>query len=152
MAVRYYFTGFIFFLALRKTSGVTEEVPELESTCSNGIKDNHESDVDCGQDCFELCQTGQRCLSDFDCESWSCVFVDSQSRCAERRSIHRFLGESGSSGASGAAEGNRQKPKPKPKKVDHRLLSRGVHASAFSRVLHAWIICGWSLIIVAAGL
>ena len=153
MVVRYYFTVMIILLARPKPSGAMEEQlhRDLESTCSNGIKDTHESDVDCGQDCFNLCDVQQVCVTDFDCESWSCVSVGSESRCAESQSTQRFLGESGSSGASGAAGGNRRKTKPNPRKVSNRL-SRGVHASTFSRIFNAWIICGWSLLLVVVGL
>ncbi len=42
------------------------------NTCSNDIKDNDETDVDCGGSC-DLCKAGDRCLADDDCTSSNCI-------------------------------------------------------------------------------
>ena len=30
-------------------------------SCDNGIKDDNEADVDCGDECFKLCEIGMKC-------------------------------------------------------------------------------------------
>jgi hypothetical protein len=42
------------------------------STCSNNVKDNDETDIDCGGSC-DLCKTGDSCLLDDDCTSSNCI-------------------------------------------------------------------------------
>ncbi len=42
------------------------------NTCTNGVKDDNEADIDCGDECFELCNIGMQCNNDFDCHSWKC--------------------------------------------------------------------------------
>lgn len=72
------------------------------NTCSNGILDDNEADVDCGGDCFQLCETGMRCKQDFDCDSWKCHTINNI--CIEDKDTMRFLSSSGASGgASGGA-------------------------------------------------
>ena len=41
-------------------------------SCSNGVKDGDESDVDCGGTRCTSCSSGQACRGEFDCESDSC--------------------------------------------------------------------------------
>jgi hypothetical protein len=42
-------------------------------SCSDGVKDGDETDVDCGGSC-SLCANGAACLRDVDCSSASCAF------------------------------------------------------------------------------
>ena len=42
-----------------------------EATCSDGVRDGLESDIDCGNTCAP-CATGQACAADRDCMSNSC--------------------------------------------------------------------------------
>ena len=82
---------------------------QVTNTCTNGVKDDNEADVDCGQDCFQLCRTGQHCISDFDCDSGSCLTTRNwfstklSSSCGSLQQYRFLLGSSGSSGASGPA-------------------------------------------------
>jgi len=41
--------------------------PESTMSCSNGMKDAAESDIDCGGPCVGTCTTGQTCTSTSDC-------------------------------------------------------------------------------------
>jgi len=45
--------------------------PDPISTCYNGIKDDNETDVDCGGVCLK-CTAGYACLENSDCESYNC--------------------------------------------------------------------------------
>jgi hypothetical protein len=45
----------------------------VQATCSDGIKNGTETDVDCGGICPNRCGTGQMCLQDSDCQSMQCV-------------------------------------------------------------------------------
>jgi hypothetical protein len=45
-----------------------------ELLCHDGVRDNDESDVDCGGHC-PTCARGQRCGGDSDCASGSCLNV-----------------------------------------------------------------------------
>jgi len=52
----------------------------VESTCSNGIKDSDETDIDCGGEC-DKCRSGRTCIINLDCssnlcDSGICVRVD----------------------------------------------------------------------------
>ncbi len=67
-------------------------------SCDNGIKDDNEADVDCGDECFELCEIGMKCKNDFDCSSWKCNLETN--RCIEDRKTIRFLSSSGASGGA----------------------------------------------------
>jgi hypothetical protein len=56
-------------------SGVCAQGSCAEPTCVDGVTNGTETDIDCGDLeflCF-ACVTGQRCLRDFDCESFSCI-------------------------------------------------------------------------------
>lgn len=58
----------------------------LCSSCSNGIRDGLESDVDCGRDCPVRCSESKRCDTHADCASahclnTRCVRVDPQTTC-----------------------------------------------------------------------
>lgn len=45
----------------------------VEPTCSDGIRNGDEADVDCGRACApNLCRVGQACRSNMDCESGTC--------------------------------------------------------------------------------
>lgn len=56
---------------------LTAEEPEgrcAPSTCEDGLRNQFESDVDCGSACVtKLCEAGQACEIDQDCESGSCL-------------------------------------------------------------------------------
>jgi hypothetical protein len=67
----------------------------ISADCGNGIKDANEADVDCGKDCFALCQVDKMCSSDFDCESWKCK----NDVCVEDDQTVRFLAASGAAAA-----------------------------------------------------
>ena len=57
------------------TSGQCEEKitePVIPDTCTNGQKDDNESDVDCGGSCGQ-CGQDRICNEDADCKSWKCV-------------------------------------------------------------------------------
>ncbi|MEM4359431.1 MAG: hypothetical protein QXT45_02770 [Candidatus Bilamarchaeaceae archaeon] len=41
--------------------------------CTNNIKDNYETDVDCGGDCPIKCGDGKSCKSDTDCAATKCI-------------------------------------------------------------------------------
>ena len=41
----------------------------IKTPCSNGVKDENEADVDCGESCYALCGLGKTCNSYLDCES-----------------------------------------------------------------------------------
>ncbi|MCD6497051.1 MAG: hypothetical protein J7M25_01960, partial [Deltaproteobacteria bacterium] len=43
------------------------------STCSNGVKDGTETDVDCGGSDCDPCDNGKACVGASDCVSGSCV-------------------------------------------------------------------------------
>jgi len=70
-------------------------------TCSNGVKDDNEADVDCGDECFSLCGIGMHCKNNYDCSSWKCNNITYT--CIRDEKIIRFLSASGASGASGGA-------------------------------------------------
>ena len=72
-----------------------------EDKCVNGVKDRNEADVDCGEDCFQLCQEQQECNSDYDCESGICEAREKGSRktCLKALENYRLLGSSGPAGA-----------------------------------------------------
>ncbi|MBR9703724.1 hypothetical protein GOV10_06800, partial [Candidatus Woesearchaeota archaeon] len=44
-------------------------VVEPEETCSDGIKNQYETDVDCGGDCDDVCLEGDACFRDSDCDT-----------------------------------------------------------------------------------
>lgn len=67
----------------------------INASCENGIKDANEADVDCGKECFALCQVDKMCSSDFDCESWKCL----NDVCVEDEQTVRFLAASGAAAA-----------------------------------------------------
>ena len=50
-----------------------ESCAEAIVSCSNGIKDNDESDVDCGGTVCPACAIGKNCAADRDCSSGNCV-------------------------------------------------------------------------------
>jgi len=52
----------------------------LPSTCSDGIKDGNETDVDCGGSC-KPCATGFECMTGADCQSGVCFGVFGPARC-----------------------------------------------------------------------
>jgi hypothetical protein len=78
------------------TGGIVSHDQEINS-CENGVKDADETDVDCGNNCFALCNIGMRCVSDFDCSSWKC---GTSHKCIEDKEKMRFLSSSGASGGS----------------------------------------------------
>lgn len=52
-----------------------------DNSCLNGIKDNDETDVDCGGSSCDKCQLGQACAGGSDCLSGlACTWVDSLAR------------------------------------------------------------------------
>ena len=66
------------------------------NTCKNGVKDDNEADIDCGNECFALCDIGMHCNTDFDCNSWRC---NTQTyKCIQDKKMMRFLSASGASG------------------------------------------------------
>jgi hypothetical protein len=44
----------------------------VEATCHDGVKNDYETDVDCGTSCQEECDDGKGCRKDDDCKSGSC--------------------------------------------------------------------------------
>lgn len=68
----------------------------INADCENGIKDSNEADVDCGKECFALCEVNKMCSSDFDCESWKC----SNNKCIDDTQTVRFLAASGAAAAT----------------------------------------------------
>jgi len=48
-----------------------QETP-LNQSCFNDVKDQGETDVDCGGVCTQLCQEGKNCETSYDCESSYC--------------------------------------------------------------------------------
>lgn len=68
----------------------------INADCGNGIKDFNEADVDCGKECFALCDVGKMCFSDFDCETWKC----SENKCIGDTQTVRFLAASGAAAAT----------------------------------------------------
>lgn len=68
----------------------------INADCENGIKDTNEADVDCGKECFALCEVDKMCSSDFDCESWKCT----SNKCVEDEQTVRFLAASGAAAAT----------------------------------------------------
>ena len=71
-------------------------VCSAEDLCSNGRKDYNEADIDCGQECFDLCDVTKSCGSDYDCVSGICV----TGKCAAGKFEDRFLAASGPDGNS----------------------------------------------------
>ncbi|HQY63501.1 MAG: SUMF1/EgtB/PvdO family nonheme iron enzyme [Myxococcales bacterium] len=53
-------------------------------TCSDGVKNGDETDVDCGGTACVRCGAGRRCTADGDCKSLSCNLVDSACACPAR--------------------------------------------------------------------
>src|SRR5690349_9150201 len=43
-----------------------------EPNCSDGIKNNDESDIDCGGNCSTSCDPGKQCGDELDCETGIC--------------------------------------------------------------------------------
>ncbi|UQA59083.1 hypothetical protein [Polyangium aurulentum] len=54
----------------------------VPSSCLNGVKDNSESDVDCGGTQCAPCDTGKTCLSNLDCMDASCDGMPGSKTCA----------------------------------------------------------------------
>ncbi len=52
-------------------NGACKSAPQTP-TCSDGIKNQDESDVDCGGICGRTCMTGKRCITSADCTSSLC--------------------------------------------------------------------------------
>ena len=69
-------------------------VCSAEDLCSNGRKDYNEADIDCGQECFDLCEATKSCGSDYDCVSGLCV----TGKCDAAKFEDRFLAASGPDG------------------------------------------------------
>ncbi len=44
----------------------------LAASCTDGVKNQDESDIDCGGTCGAICQVGQACAQNTDCESSTC--------------------------------------------------------------------------------
>jgi len=42
-------------------------------TCSDGVKNGQESDIDCGGSCPAKCNAGKKCSVDTDCQSGACI-------------------------------------------------------------------------------
>ena len=60
--------------ALFCDDSVAQPLPEvvIPATCSDGVKDGNETDVDCGGSCV-ACPNGKDCLVNSDCQNASCV-------------------------------------------------------------------------------
>ena len=57
-------------------NGVVDDVPVVPGTgcCfADGVKNGHETDIDCGVACMNLCANGQACVGNDDCTSGSCM-------------------------------------------------------------------------------
>ena len=50
----------------------TEKVTAAGPSCSDGIKNQGETDIDCGGTCAVKCDNGKRCLTSADCRSHRC--------------------------------------------------------------------------------
>lgn len=53
-------------------------------TCTDGIKNGDETDVDCGGTSCVRCAVGRRCTADLDCKTGTCNAVDSACACPAR--------------------------------------------------------------------
>jgi len=62
-----------------KSDGVIIDTSKEPVSCSNGIQDGEESDVDCGGSCDE-CDLTNKCVEDSDCHSGFC---NSSNKCAK---------------------------------------------------------------------
>jgi hypothetical protein len=97
----------------------------INADCENGIKDVDEADVDCGMQCFALCDVGKACESDYDCESWKCE----GKKCAEDIGKMRMLAASGPSNATttsapSAPSGTTSAPKAAVAAGDKTVVNR----------------------------
>ncbi len=56
-------------------SGVPDlaDVPDLAPSCSDGIRDGLETDVDCGGPACPRCALGKYCATNTDCSSGVCT-------------------------------------------------------------------------------
>ena len=54
-----------------RSNGVIIDVTKKPATCSNSVKDNNETDIDCGGTC-PTCEAGKSCTDHIDCESGFC--------------------------------------------------------------------------------
>jgi hypothetical protein len=73
-----------------------------EDLCTNGKKDYNEADVDCGQECFNLCDAMKSCDSNYDCVSGVC----DAGKCADETFEERFLAASGPSNTNTTGPGS----------------------------------------------
>jgi hypothetical protein len=53
------------------SDGITVDIASKPTSCTNGVKDNNESSIDCGGAC-EPCDDGKTCNNDIDCVSGYC--------------------------------------------------------------------------------
>ncbi|UQA55627.1 hypothetical protein [Polyangium aurulentum] len=56
-------------------------IPGAAATCSNGVQDGNEADIDCGALCPTKCIVGQRCQINLDCRSQVCGLVGGFRQC-----------------------------------------------------------------------
>jgi hypothetical protein len=56
-------------------------VPTACPTCSDGVKNDRETDIDCGGPACQICQVGQGCAAGSDCESGLCTSGICQATC-----------------------------------------------------------------------
>lgn len=56
----------------------------LAPTCTDGVKDQNETDTDCGGSQCPKCADGKTCQSDSDCDSGVCKSMICQSRNHQR--------------------------------------------------------------------
>lgn len=68
--------------------------PDATPECSNGVRDNLESDIDCGPGC-DPCGTGKRCTAGGDCMAASCIgnVCRLPYDCAELHQLQPTLGD-----------------------------------------------------------
>jgi hypothetical protein len=56
---------------ISESDGITVDTSLKPLNCTNGVKDERESDVDCGSSC-DLCETGKKCSLNADCKTSFC--------------------------------------------------------------------------------
>ena len=61
------------FSSVSASDGVLIDLSLKPEECANGLKDNNETDIDCGGSCGQTCGINATCASSSDCESNSCV-------------------------------------------------------------------------------